>query len=461
MYEEASSEGSSVYLEPEDFSDIAEYYHIHGRLAEALEAIDLALQTFPGSTAPLSLRARIAILVEHNVNEAMRYANMITDKHDLEYLYIVAEIMLADGRAKEAEQYLEEKEKTLDDEDLEDFHIDVATLFADYDQYETANRWFALCQDTDEDDCQELKGRIELNLGHYKESIRIFNRLLDLNPYQTQYWNHLSSAYYFSNNLSESLDCCDYALAIDPDDYEAVLNKANCLTMLGNYNEALEYYQHYQRLQPMSEVAYMGMAAVLMAQNKIKQSLEYWQKAEELCSPHSTNALDIYRNLSILYASLYRFNEAMEIIDKIEAMGNGETPDTLVLRGYVRLSANDEGVAEIYFKTAYNTAPDSEKDSILFSIAYSYFDCGYMKDAHYLLRMIATLDGFKENVEIWTYLARTDYELGLNEDFLGDLRQAVSLNASVAERELAEYFPAGMAAHDYYEYALHHQITKK
>lgn len=461
MYEEASSEGASVYLEPEDFSDIAEYYHIHGRLAEALEAVDLALQTYPGATAPLAFRARIAILVEHNVNEAMRYANMIADKQDLEYFYIVAEIMIADGKPKEAEQYLDDMEKTLDDEDLEDFHIDVATLFADYDLYDAASSWFALCQDTDEEDCMELRGRIELNLGHYKESIEIFNRLIDRNPYQTQYWNNLSSAYYFSNNLSESIECCDYALAIDPDDYEALLNKANSLTMLGNYDQAMEYYRHYQRLQPMSEVADMGMAAVLMAQNKIKPSLEHWQRAAELCSPHSTNAMDICRNLCILYASTYRFNDAMEVIDKIEAMGNGETPDTLVMRGYVRLSADDKETADIYFNTAYSNASDNERDNIVFSVAYSYFDCGYMREAHDSLCILTASETFKDNVEIWTYLARTDYELGLDGEFLNDLKQAIDLNASIAERDLAEYFPEGMAAHDYYEYALHHKITKK
>lgn len=460
-YEEAKASNSSVYLEPEDFSDIAEYYHLHGRLAEALEAVDLALQIFPGATDPLAFRARIAILVEHNASEAMRYVSMITDKNDLEYYYITAEIIIANGDTEKAMLYLEQQSKKVDDIDLEDFYLDAATLFADYDAYDIANEWLQRCEDTDFIDYQELKGRIELNLGHYKESIEIFTSLIDQDPYHTQYWNHLSSAHYFSNNLSESIECCDYALAINPEDHEALLNKANCLTMLGNFDQAMEYYHHYQRLQPMSEVADMGIAAVLMAQNEAKLSLEHWQRAEKLCQPHSSNAIDICRNLCIIYSSLNRFDDALQSIGKIEKISKGTTPDTLVLRGYISLSAERYSDAVDYFQKAYNMTPLSERDNTLFSIAYCYLDCGYMKEAHETLRTLAKSDYCNGYAELWAYLARTDYELGLKDEFMEDLKKSVEINPSVTKRELSDIFPKGMEATDFYEYAQHHQILKR
>ena len=131
-YEAARSAGSSIYLEPDDLTDIAEYYHLHGRLTDAIEAIDLAINMFPGATQPLTFKARVAILVNRNAAEAMQWAEKIDDKTDLDYYYIVAEIMVADQRIDEANQYLKAKENDVCDDDLEDYYLDVATLFADY-----------------------------------------------------------------------------------------------------------------------------------------------------------------------------------------------------------------------------------------------------------------------------------------------------------------------------------------
>lgn len=460
-YEEARETGASIYLEPEDFTDIAEYYNTHGRLDEALEAIDLALQIFPGATDPLAFRARVAILLGHNAEEAMRYANMISDKHDLEYYYIVAEIMIADGREGDAEDYLEKKEKNVDSDDLEDFYLDVAMLFADYDLYDLAEDWLKLCEDTDDDDYQELKGRIALSKGHFKESRKIFNALIDRDPYHIPYWNHLATTQYLSNNISESIESSDFSLAIDPDDTEAILNKANALTVLGNYDEALKYYGHYQRLQPQSEVADMGIAAVKMTQNKLEESLHHWLRAEKLCAPQSSNRLDICRNLCLVYATLGRFDEAFKEVDKLEKATGGPTSDTYVLRGYLSLLAGQVDDARKLFKVAYDDTPQDLRDNTLYYIAYCYFDCNYMQEAHDLLRQLTASKKSREFADLWAYLVRTDYELGLQEEFLADLKKATERNPNSTQRELSDIFPSDMPVRDFYNYAVHHPLNRK
>ena len=103
-YEEARKNGSSIFLEPGQFTDIAEYYHLHGDLKTALKVIDDALNIFPGATEPLAFKARVSILVNHDVDKAMGCVAMIADKQDLEYFYIVAEIMIVDNRVKDAEK---------------------------------------------------------------------------------------------------------------------------------------------------------------------------------------------------------------------------------------------------------------------------------------------------------------------------------------------------------------------
>lgn len=460
-YEAAKANGDPIYIEPDDLTDIAEYYHMHGRLADAMEVIDLALSLFPGATQPLTFKARAAILLGHDADEAMRYANMIEDKYDLDYYYIVAEIMIADNRIEEADLYLDNKVKVVDPDDLEDFYLDVATLFADYDVPEVAERWLAQCQDTDEEDYQELQGRLEISRGDYKKSEKIFNALLDKDPYNGGYWNYLASSQYLQGDVSKSLESSDFSLAIDKDDIDALLNKANCLTTLGNLDEAKKYYSRYKQLQPQSEAGDMGLAAVLMAEDNLEESLQHWRAAEKLCSPLSANRVDIYRNLCFVYASLEQFDNAFAYVDKLEKMSGESTPDTLVLRGYLSLLAEKPDKANEYFLKAYKMTYDPEKDNTLWFIAFCYFDCNYMKEAHFLLRKLSKSENSKNFTDLWAYLVRTDYELGLQEEFLEDLKKATERNPYSIQRELSDIFPKGMSVRDFYNYAMHHPIRKK
>ena len=82
-YEEALQNGAPIYLEPEEFTDIAEYYHLHGDLSKGIEAADKALANFPGATEPLAFKARVAILIDHDADKAMAIAGTISDKQDL------------------------------------------------------------------------------------------------------------------------------------------------------------------------------------------------------------------------------------------------------------------------------------------------------------------------------------------------------------------------------------------
>ena len=128
QYEAVRSKGSFPFMDADDLTDIAEYYFYHGRTQESLETIDKTIDMFPGSLHPLAFRARYAILVNGNAQEAFAYAHQINDKGDLDYFYTIAEIFIADGKVLEAEKYLEEKEAEVDEDDLEDYYLDVATL---------------------------------------------------------------------------------------------------------------------------------------------------------------------------------------------------------------------------------------------------------------------------------------------------------------------------------------------
>ena len=123
-------------------------------------------------------------------------------------------------------------------------------MFLDYDETKFAELWLQKSELTNDEDYKEFKARILKNKGQFKESERIFNELLDDDPYSASYWDQLSQTQFLQDDIQNSITSSEYALAIDPNDYTAIFNKANGLVRLGNYKEAINYYERYKELCP-------------------------------------------------------------------------------------------------------------------------------------------------------------------------------------------------------------------
>ena len=64
QYEESIQQGSSIYMDADDLADIADYYQYNGRLEEADNAINRALEYNPDAVGPLLYKAREALSVK-------------------------------------------------------------------------------------------------------------------------------------------------------------------------------------------------------------------------------------------------------------------------------------------------------------------------------------------------------------------------------------------------------------
>ena len=137
-YEEAQLVNEDIYMEPEELTDIAEFYYDKGNISQAIKAINLAIKLFPSSTLPVIFRARLALLEEHDSALAEKYADMVCDKSDLDYYYLIAEIMIVNKQTAMADRYLHDRMEYIDEDDIADFILDVATIFVDYEKYDIA-----------------------------------------------------------------------------------------------------------------------------------------------------------------------------------------------------------------------------------------------------------------------------------------------------------------------------------
>lgn len=448
-YENAVANNDSIYMELDEMINIAEFYYKNRKINHALQAIDYAVNLYPDATIPYVFRARIALIEENDIMLAKHYADMVSDKSDLDYFYIIAEIMIVDDKIEEAAEYLNDCLDKVDEDDKPDYILDVATIFADYNLYEYAELWLNMSEDTDLTDYKELKGRIAFGTGNYDESEHIFEELIDENPYSTSMWNHLASSQFIQNKIKDSILSSEYSIAINPQNDEAILNKANGLLYLGKYDEALDYYKRFTMLCPDEETGYIFQGNTLLNMNRPADAEQLYRKAEQKANHNSANLKEIYLELAFTLSLLGKTEEALSYIDKIKELPSVDKNDMEVMRGHILLEHDMIEEAQTCFKNAIRRSDFAPH--IVLHIAISFLDCRYYELAYKIFNMIP---GFQDNrqTEGYSYMALCCKQLKKENEFMHNLKRACETNPSEAKAVLGHLFPEDIDSKDYFNY---------
>lgn len=445
-YEARTRNGESPLLDSDDFTSIAEYYISKGREQEANEIIDRALEIYPFASAPLIFKARQALANEEDAEKSQSYLDMVDDTTDLEYHYMQAEIYIAQHKDEEAATVLEELWTSSDEDTQQDIALDVANLYVDYDMPAEAEMWLQRFDDKSLEDYLELLGRIEVSKGNFREGMKIFNSLIDKNPYSSYYWNLLAAAQMRQGDICESIESSEYALAINNDDMDAVMNKANGLYQLGNYEEAINYYKRYIRLCPDDGRAYLCQGVCLIAQNRYQEATVLLDKAEELASDNQSYLLDIYQEQAFAQGRLGNLDKALSYLDKAAKLPCDKN-DLLVLRGHLLLEHGCIEEAQKAFEKAVTDSGNSYE--IFFRIAVSVYDNGYTRLA---CKMFLQLQRVSDRHDGLAYIAACCRDMGERELYLKYLKLACETVPEEVKMVLEEDFPIEVRPEDYYQY---------
>ncbi|KGI60252.1 tetratricopeptide repeat protein [Prevotella sp. DNF00663] len=448
-YEESLQQGKYPYLESEELTDIAEYYHSKGCTEQAIEVIDYAIQLFPGATAPLLFKARFALLREGNIEKAKKYVAQVQDKSDLDYFYIEAEILLVQDKIEVADKYLRQCLNNIAEEDIEDFYIDVASLFSDYDIVDKAQEWLELASDNTSEEYKELQGRIAMGNGQYEECERIFNELIDGNPYASPYWNQLASSQLMRNDFKNSISSSEFSIAINPNDDEAILNKGNGLFALGNYEEALKYYQRFSKLCPHEELGEMLQGITLFNMDRTTEAIAHLIKASEQAPHLSPNLSEIYQELAFALSRQGNTDKALGYVDRAELLPHSSKDELEVLRGHLVLEHGNIDDAQKYFQRAIKLSNSSPQ--IFLRIAISVFDNGYIQLAYKMFKALLQAVDNKWTTG-WAYLAYCCKYMGQTEEYRAAIEKACKVNPYEAQMILGQDFPEDLEPEQYIDY---------
>ena len=447
QYEDSVKSGHPVYMDADDLADIADYYHYEGRLDDAAAAIELALQFNPDAIGPLLYKAREALSL-NNFRTARDYAERIRIIDQAEYLYLLGEILICEGKTEEADELFRKQFMELPPDEQMDYVYDVANLFAEYNDYNKSFEWMARSQGDDSDDFKELMARTLFGIGKYEDCSKLFNELLDHNPYSKVYWNALASAQFMSEDYGASIASSEYAIAIDPNDAESILTKANGLYHLENYEEALAYYEKYSEKNNTDEFGYLHQGTCLINLGRYDAAVGRLLIAEEKAPVGSRYLPEIYQELAFAYSELKKPEMALGYLDKTEDLDCNHT-DMEVIRGHILVANKRIKEAEEVWKNVIINSGNSPKTML--RIIVSLYDNRYLSASYELFKRFFKLvdDDWKEG---YSYMALCCWDIKHYDEFIEYLKIAVEKNPKEVKRVLGHLFPIGMEVTEYQQF---------
>ena len=449
QYEESVESEHPIYIDADDLADIADYYQYNGFPEKARIAVDLALEYNPDAVGPLLFKAREAIMA-NDFETAKEYAERIEAVDTMEAVYLKGEMMICEGKTEEADQYFIEQMKDITTDELMDYVYDVANIFSDYDLHDKAFQWMVRSQGDNSDSFKELMAHTLFGLGKYKDSERIFNELIDHNPYSIHYWNALASAQFMREDYSAAITSSEYAIAIDPKDPDSLMSKANCLYNLQNYEEALNYFQRYSEQMPDDEFGYLYQGTCLINLERYQEAVKLLDKALEIALPDSQYLPEIYQELAFGHSELKEPETALYYLEETQALDCDHT-NMEIIKGHILLANKRPEDAADAFREALRLSGDSPRTML--RIIVSLYDNQYIQTSYIFLKHLLSDMGDEWN-EGFSYMALCCRDLGKGKEFLHYLKLASEKNPKEARTILGGLFPSGLDPKEYYQYIL-------
>lgn len=448
-YEQAAESGQTAFMDADDLAEIADYYRLNDRMDEAAQAIGRAMEVNPDALPVLNYKIHEA-LSNNDPASARLYLDRIIERDSPDYIYNLAEILITEDQVEEADAYLREMLKDVSPDEYQDFVLDVANIYIDYGVNEKAMQWMLRARQEDNADFKELMARTLFGVGNYQDSEKLFNELLDANPFQKRYWNALASAQYMNDDYNASITSSEYAIAIDPNDSEAIMAKANGLYRLENFEEALKYYERYTQLEPDDELGFLYRGTCLINLGQHEEAAKLLHQALEVAQDDSQYLVEIYQELAFAYSEMQLPETAIHYIDKTEEL-DCDHVDMQIVRGHILLANNQLPEAEQRFKQALADSGNSPKT--MMRIIISLYDNKYLEAAYQLFKILfQTVDNdWKDG---YAYAALCCWDSKRYKEFMEYLKLACEKNPKEAKLVLGSLFPEDMAGTDYYTYMI-------
>jgi tetratricopeptide (TPR) repeat protein len=251
-----------------------------------------------------------------------------------------------------------------------------------------------------------------------------------------------------SEDYGASIASSEYAIAIDPNDAESILTKANGLYHLENFEEALSYFEKYSEKNNTDEFGYLHQGTCLINLGRFEEAISRLLIAEDLALPDSQYLPEIYQELAFAYSELKQPETALYYIDTTENL-DCDHIDMEVIRGHILVANKRLREAEIVFKNVILESGNAPKTML--RVMVSLYDNRYVSASYKLFKKFFNFvdDDWNEG---YSYMALCCWDIKHYDEFIDYLKKAVEKNPKEAKMVLGHLFPIGMKVTEYQQF---------
>lgn len=379
QYEAARAENRQLYLDGDQFADIADRYAADRNFIKAQEVIDYGLHLHPECTSLLVEQAYLYMDTQ-NMKKAKKIADCITEEYDTEVKMLKAELLLNDNQLEAAKEII----NSIEEEDDMDTVINIIYLYIETDNYEEAKVWLEKGKDrfSEEEEFINVIADYYSAINQLETATFYYNQLIDIDPFNATYWVGLAKTRFISGDNDKSIEACDFALAADEKCGEAYVYRAHCYFYLNNPDAAIEDYKkaiEYKAFPP--ELGYMFLA--MAYSNK-----EFWQEANDCYQRvidtfdsegigNSPLLVDTYVNKAAMNSHLGNYKVAHQLCKKAKNI-DPDDPSIYLTEGKIYLR---EGLEEKGIKTLEKALELDSSVDMWYLVGMSYIEANMLYQA--------------------------------------------------------------------------------
>lgn len=347
--------GSSGFIDEDEFERIIDYYDDKEELSKALEAASMALDYFPFSSALLIKKADLLLATRkyHQALEMLEKAELF-DARDINLFILKTDAYLALDQQEKAVALLEEAIHNFEGDEKIELLFELADV---YDDYEEFDKVFDCLKVILEENPASEEALYKICFwtdftGRNEESIRLHLKIIDEQPFSELAWFNLAAAYQGLKLYEKAIDAYQYAIAIDDKFDYAYRNLGDAYIRIRNFKGAIEALEKVLELSKPEEVIYEAIGHCYDRMKNFAQARFHYRKASHLNQDDSK----LYYKIACTYFNESQYNSAVKQLESALKIHRSQHEYNLLM-GECKLQLNEWKEAIQFLSTAIRVRP--------------------------------------------------------------------------------------------------------
>jgi tetratricopeptide (TPR) repeat protein len=342
---------------PDIYFYIGEAYYEQGEFENALEAYQNALEIDP-KFAPAYLgraRTQLSINPRSNIRNDLETTIELDPAYGDAYIELSRYLLSLDEEPTSILELLDSGEKYLSYHPV--FYLLRAKAKLTLDEFEGALQDAIQANELDITNLESYLVLAQALLANDMpekalEELIFYGRYDDQDPF---YWALLGWAYHGTGDFDSALDSYEVALSLDPDLYEAHLYRGQTYLEIGQIDDAINDLYLARLSKPDSFYAHYYYAMALVADERLQESITFFNMAENLATSDHQLAMVFY-NRAQIYVLVALPNRAKDDFNSLLFLPADTVPRIWIVRANQYLATATPTVTPSFTATPSQTA---------------------------------------------------------------------------------------------------------